>query len=65
MGILIKNIVKMALNGSVGMQLYKKDDYSKYIPHSAIQLSEENWARLGSNLRNAMNKVGEEYERKV
>ena len=61
MGILIKKIIKMALAGSDGIQLNKKQDYKEYVPYSAKQLSEENWNRVGSALRIAMNKVGGQY----
>jgi len=61
MGIFIKKVVKMALAGTASIQLHPRHDYGQYIPSSAKQLSEENWKRVGDNLRNAMNKVGGQY----
>lgn len=53
----MKKIVIMVNKGLISIQLDNKQDYRKFVPKNANELSRKNWANLGFRLRKAMGEV--------
>lgn len=47
----------MINRGLINIQLYNKQDYTKFVPRNANELSRKNWTNLGFRLRKAVEEV--------
>lgn len=57
----IRSIVDMVFRGARGISLYKKRDYNKYAMENTGSAAADRWYVIGTRLRDAMNKVVNEY----
>lgn len=53
----MRKIVIMVNKGLINIQLDNKQDYKKFVPKNANELSRKNWTNLGFRLRKAMGEV--------
>lgn len=53
----MRKIVIMVNKGLISIQLDNKQDYKKFVPKNANELSRKNWTNLGFRLRKAMGEV--------
>lgn len=49
----MRKIVIMVNKGLISIQLDNKQDYRKFVPKNANELSRKNWTNLGFRLRKA------------